>query len=134
MAGDNDVYAEGHWIDLQRLEVVKHEDGSSCEPPDFGVGVFACPITGVHISSDRGDRRNLAKRADDVGMPNISAVNDLIDAGQTALGLGPQQPVRVRNDPDSERHRSVRIAPRICRLRNAADLRQTEAKVEMLQS
>lgn len=66
MAGDNDVYAEGHWIDLQRLEVVKHEDGSSREPDEFGVGVFARPITGVHISSDRGDRRNLAKRADDV--------------------------------------------------------------------
>ena len=66
---------------------MKHEDGSSREPNEFGVGVFVRPITGVHISSDRGDRRNLAKRADDTGMPNISAVNDLIDAGQTALGL-----------------------------------------------
>ena len=56
MAGHNDVYAEGHWIDLQRLEVVKHEDGSSREPHEFGVGKFARPITGVHISSDRGDR------------------------------------------------------------------------------
>jgi hypothetical protein len=26
MAGDNDVYAEGRWIDLQRLEVVKQEE------------------------------------------------------------------------------------------------------------
>jgi hypothetical protein len=41
MAGDNDVYAEGHWIDLQCLEVVKHKDGSSREPHEFGVGVFA---------------------------------------------------------------------------------------------
>src|SRR5258705_12169075 len=104
MAGDNDVYADGPWIDLQRLEVVEHEDGSAREPHEFGVSVFPRPITGVHISSDRGDRRNLAKRADDVGMPNISAVNDLIGAGQTALRLRPQQPVRVRNDPDSELH------------------------------
>lgn len=67
---------------------MKHEDGSSREPHEFGVGVFVRPITGVHISSDRGDRRNLAKRADDFGMPNISAVNDLIDAGRrSASGL-----------------------------------------------
>jgi hypothetical protein len=113
---------------------LKHEDGSSREPNEFGVGVFVRPITGVHISSDRGDRRNLAKRADDFGMPNISAVNDLIDAGQTALGLGPQQPVRVRNDPDSERHRSGPHSPEDLLLENAADFRQAEAKVEMLQS
>lgn len=89
MAGDNDVYAEGHWINLQRPEVVKYENSSASEPHEFGVGLLARPITRVHVPSDGHDRSNPAKRVDDVWLPNITGVNNLVDPSQTPYSLGP---------------------------------------------
>ena len=71
------------------------------------------PVAGIHVSSDRGDRGDTAKRVDDVRAPDVAAVHDVIDAGQTTLRLRPQQAMRIGNDADPIGHRSRRPLVRI---------------------
>lgn len=102
MAGDDDIDAERNGIDLQGLEIVHDEDGSVGKPHELGFGIFAGPVARVHVSSDRGDRRDPLKSSDDVGTSDIAAVNDVIHAGQTTFRFRPQQAVRVRDYADPE--------------------------------
>jgi len=42
--------------------------------------------------------RDLLKRVDNLGPPDVSGMNDVIDARQASFRLRPQQAVRIRND------------------------------------
>src|SRR4029450_5260045 len=87
--------------------VVQNVDRLSREAHEFRVSILAGPFAGVNVSSDRGDGRNLAKRVNDLGPPDVAGMDDVIDARQASFGLGPQQAVRVRNDSDSEHYLPV---------------------------
>src|ERR1700756_3332532 len=56
----------------------------------------------VDISLDCDDRRNLAKSADDFRTADVTGMDDVVDAGEMLLGLGAQQPVRIRDDSNSQ--------------------------------
>jgi len=105
MAGDYYVDAERDGIDPQGLEIVHDENGPAAEANEFGVGIFAGPVAGIHVSPYCRDRRDPPKRNDDFGTSDIAAVNDVIHASQTALRFRSQQAVGVRDDADGERHR-----------------------------
>src|SRR5215218_1567083 len=102
---------------LQRLQVVQNIDRLSRQADEFRVGVFAGPLATVHVSSDGGDRRNLAKRIDDLGPPDVACMNDVVDAGQASFRLGPQQTMRIRNDSDPEHHYPA-LSPTIVKRRS----------------
>jgi len=122
MSGDDHVDI-GARIDVQLLQVVQNVDRLFREAYQLGVGVFAGPLTGVYVSSDRGDGRDPAKRVDDVGLPDVAGVNDVIDAGQATLRLRPQQAVRVRNDSDPEHHLLAWSTAAIARRRSRSSTR-----------
>jgi hypothetical protein len=100
----NDHIDAGAGIDLQRLQVVQNVDRLSRQAHEFGAGVFPGPVAAVDVSTDGGDGRDPAKRVDDLGMPDVAGVNDVIDARQASFRLGPQQAVRIRNDSNTEHH------------------------------
>jgi bifunctional non-homologous end joining protein LigD len=81
MPGDDHVDA-GAGVDLQRLQVVQNVNRLSRQTHKFRVGVFAGPLTAVHISTDGGDGRDPAKRVDDLSAPDVAGVND---ASNTSL-------------------------------------------------
>jgi hypothetical protein len=108
MAGNDDVDTERDRIDPQGLEVVNDEDGSASEMYEFGFAIFTNPVATIRVSSDRGHRRDPAKGGNDIGTSDIAAMNDVIHASEMIFRFGPQQPVRIRNDSDSERHSSLR--------------------------
>lgn len=97
MPGDDDVEA-GAEIGLQRLQVVQNVDRLTCQTDEFRVGVVASPLATVHVSTNGRDGCDPAKRVDDLGASHVAGMNDVIDARQASLRLGPQQAVRVRND------------------------------------
>ena len=103
VSGDDHVDVLGHGIDAKRLEIVENVNGLPCEPHELGVGIVSRPVTGVHVSSDRRDRRDPPKRCEHIGRADVPAMNDVIDAGETVFRLRPQQTVRVRDDSDPER-------------------------------
>lgn len=96
--------------DLQGLEIVHDEDGPVGESHEFGVGIFVSPVARIRVPLDRGNRRDPAKDDDDVTTPDIAAMNDVINAGQTAFGFRPQEAVRVGDYADPEGHRWKRLA------------------------
>ena len=61
---------------------------------------FAGPAARIHVPSDGCDRCDPAKRVDDFGTSDISAVNDMIHSGQSTLGFRSQQAVRIGDDAD----------------------------------
>jgi hypothetical protein len=85
VAGHDDVDAARDRIDLQCFQIVKNVDRPFRKANELGLSVREGPVAGIHVSSDRGDRGNAAKRVDDVGTPDIAAMNDMIDAGQATL-------------------------------------------------
>lgn len=64
-----------------------------CLGPLFGFGAADC-----------GDGRNPAQRHDNAGVADVPAVNDVVGTSQSAQRLRPQQPVRIRDNSDPERH------------------------------
>ena len=91
MAGDNHV-GIGARIDVQRLQVVQNVDSRPREAHEFRVGVFASPLGAVHVSSDRSDGRNPAKRLNDLGPPDVAGgmlaaqlTGDYVEAGGILL-------------------------------------------------
>src|ERR1700750_320141 len=97
---------------------MQDENRTLGEPDALGLGIITGPPARVHVASDRGQRRDAAERRDDLGSTDIATMNDMIDALKKALGLGPQQAMRVGYDADPEGHRSMaracprRLAPR----------------------
>src|SRR5207248_3452333 len=79
-------------------------DRLSRQAHELRVGVFAGPLAAVYISTDGGDRRDAAKRVDDLWAPDVAGMDDVIDARQASFRLGPEQTMRVRNDSNPERH------------------------------
>jgi hypothetical protein len=77
MARDNHVDV-GASIRVKRPQIVQNVDRLPCETHEFAATVFAGPIASVYVSSDRGQRRNLAKRVNDLGLPNVASMNDVI--------------------------------------------------------
>jgi hypothetical protein len=80
MPGDDHVHGEGR-IDVEGFQVVKNMDRLSCEADAFRIRILSCPIAGVDISSDRGDRRYLAKSVDDLWTSDVAGMDDVVDAG-----------------------------------------------------
>jgi hypothetical protein len=78
-------------IGLQRLQVVQNVDRFSRQAHEFRVGTFARPLAAVHVSTDGGDRRDPAKRVDDVTAPDVAGMDDVIDTHQASFRVGPQQ-------------------------------------------
>ncbi len=103
MPGDDDVDA-GAGIGLQRLQVMQDVDRLSRQSQECRVRVLAGPLTTVHVSTDRGNRRDPAKRIDDLRAPDVAGMDDVIDTRQASFRLRPQQAVRVRNDSNLEHH------------------------------
>ena len=84
MPGDDDVNA-GAGIGLQPLQVVQNVDRFSRQAHEFRVGVFAGPLAAVDVSTDGGDRRDPAKRIDDLRAPDVAGMDDVIDARQALV-------------------------------------------------
>lgn len=89
MAGDDDVNAQFSGIEPQRVQIVKNIERPAGEADEFSIGIFARPIGGVHVPFDRRDRRDPLERVDDVGIADVTAVNDMVDARQSALSFRP---------------------------------------------
>jgi hypothetical protein len=107
------INTDRYRIDAKRVKIMQDEDRPLGEPDAFGLGIITGPIARVHVASDRGHRRDAAERRDDLGSADIATMNDMIDALKKALGLGPQQAMRVGYDADPEGHRSMaRACPR----------------------
>lgn len=100
VAGNHDVNATGGWIDLQFPKVMQDVEGTLPEPQRQGVGIIFGPFAGIDISSDRSNRRNLAKCGQNIGTTDIPGVDDMRHAGKPLLSLWPQEPVGIRNDSD----------------------------------
>ena len=43
------------------------------------ISIFAGPLAAVHVSADRGDRRDPAKRIDDLRAPDVAGMDDVIE-------------------------------------------------------
>lgn len=115
VAGNNDIDALSYGIDLQGVEVVQNVEQPSGEPHELGFGKFGGPLARIRVSSDRRDGGNSPQRGDDLGIADVAAVNDMVDMGQHAKSLRPEQTVRIRDDADGESHRSVRLKHSIAR-------------------
>ena len=87
MSGDHDVDAARDRIDLQGFQIVQNVDRPFRKLNEFGLRIRDGPVARIYVSSDRGDRGNVTKSVDDVGTPDIAAVNNMIDAGQATFRL-----------------------------------------------
>jgi len=94
----------GAKIGLQRLQVVQNVDRLSRQAHEFRVGIFRGPTRRCPRFHGWRDRRDPAKRFDDFRAPDVAGMDDVIDTRQASFRLGPQQPMRVRNDSNPERH------------------------------
>jgi hypothetical protein len=65
------------------------------------------PVAGIDIPFDRNNRRNPMESSDNIRGTDVAGVDDMRDACETSLNLWTQEPVSVRDDPDSEHCASV---------------------------
>lgn len=102
VAGNDHVNSANCWIDLQLLKVVHNIEGPLPEPYHLSVGIKFRPVAGIDVSSNRSDRRNPTEFDENVHATNIASVDDMRHPGKLLLRLGPQEPVGVRDDSNSQ--------------------------------
>jgi len=102
MAGDHDIEAGRGRIQLQLFDVMEDVNAYTFQIDSKAGRYSGRPRTLVVVSSDRIDRRNRPKLFDDLRAADVTRMNDMRHAAQSAERLGPQQPVRVGNEADSQ--------------------------------
>jgi hypothetical protein len=63
-------------IEVERVDIVKHENGGDAGFDDFGFGQRGSPRFGIHVSPHGYDRRQGFERVDDFRLPYVSRVNN----------------------------------------------------------
>ena len=92
MAGDDDIDAERDGINPQGFEIVHDEHRSVGESHEFGICIVAGPVACIHVPSDRGDRRDPAKRRDVAEDDRALAAADQAVAKKSPPPAGPTAP------------------------------------------
>jgi hypothetical protein len=95
VAGNDHVHSVQRRIELQFLKVVQNVDCAAAEPYRVGVGIVFCPIAGIDVAPDRGDRRNPAEPGNNFWAADITGVDDVRHACEPLLNLGTQETVGI---------------------------------------
>jgi hypothetical protein len=74
---------------------VQHVEEPSAQLQRFGCRKFSARTVDVYVPADSCNRRNLGKRHENIGIPNISRVKNMLDLSQGHKRLGPKQAMCV---------------------------------------
>jgi hypothetical protein len=85
------------------VELLQNMQNIYREPADLdnvGLRDFVDPIAVVGVAVDGGDRSDFRKLYKDRGISDVARMNDMVGTSQRGDGLGPEQAVSIRDDPD----------------------------------
>mgnify|MGYP001248759752 CR=1 FL=1 len=102
MPRDHDLESGYFWLEVKLRQVMKNVYGNACEFDGFSLRQCASPCAFVDITADGGDWRHFRELFQDVGVTNVSGMNDVLGATQGVHGLRTEQSVRVGDDADQD--------------------------------
>ena len=112
VARNDHVNSANCWINPQFLKVVQDIERSLSELYRLSVRIMFRPVGGIDVPSDRSDRRNPTEFDKNIRTTNIASVDDMRHPRKPFLSLGPQEPVGVRDDSNSQHCSIHRCAPK----------------------
>src|SRR5438105_13635637 len=86
---------------VAELIAVRHHDRETVELELGHLGQPRPQLGTVRIPVHRRDRRQRLEVDQELGLADVTAVQDVVDSFEHLENLGPQQPVSVRDHPDS---------------------------------
>lgn len=96
------------WIDVERRAIVDHKDLRTRDSHGGHRRQARGPRPAIVVAAHCRYRSKARQRCEDLRVANVAGMDDVIAAAQCALGLGAQETVRVRDQPDTDRHAAVK--------------------------
>lgn len=102
-------------------EYMEHVNGNAGDLEHVSDGQRTGPSAAIDIAAHRGYGSNFAQASQDLGVANVSSMNDEIGIAQAVEGFGPKQAMSVRDDADLQTvlssQFSVKVKHKVSRLR-----------------
>ena len=98
--GYDDFESRCFWLQIELRQVMQYVDGNAAEFDNICFRQLPRPGAFVDVSAHGGDGRNSSQLFENLGIPDIPAVNDMLGPTQRCDRFGTKQAVRVGDDAD----------------------------------
>ena len=109
MTADNDLIAGGENRSFHRLQIMQHVDPDASDLYCFALTNAPHPLACVVVAANGNNRRNRTQRFQDLGLADIAAMQNEINAFEQRQYLRTQKTMRVGNDTDNLARRQNRF-------------------------